>query len=49
MCDPQLCPRQGAAGSFLQFFESFDVVSGFNQTSHAQLTLADQFFELRNA
>jgi hypothetical protein len=29
--------------------ESFDVAPGFNQTADAQLRLADQFFELRNA
>jgi hypothetical protein len=49
MGDPQLCPGQGATCNRLQFFESFDVAPGFNQTSHAQRRLADQFFELRNA
>ena len=49
MCDPQLCPRQGAARNPLQFFEGFYVAPRFNQTSDAQLRLADQFFELRNA
>jgi hypothetical protein len=49
MCDPQFCPRQGAPSGPWQFFECFDIEPGFDQTADAQLRLADQFLELRNA